>query len=303
MRGEHDSLVSRLDKYEADLEHIKSLVLPQSSSGTGSGGVEKKAMPPPPASNNNNKDKGIESSYIPPPTAQEKGVESSEIPPPTAQGVQGAETAKVEVKFTAPPPSFPVHSPPYTLMRVHFEGTAAEPLQNLGTPYYTPLHTPLGYVSTPYYTPVAAPPAVSKPHVPKSADLPAFTGEETSKLDADKWVFKVEQRIILEDIAPNKQVMWAGFHLEGYALSWWRSVEGDPLHAHSLATGGWKYFKRIFTKRFGNLNKEENVHNELDILRQGKKSTAAYTVEFLDLIRKIPNKSERVKYTILERSA
>ena len=278
LRRDQTSMVAQLQQHEGELEKLKTFIQelavpPAFSSETGGGRVEKTALPPPPT-NNNSSSKGVEKMAMPPPT-------SSEAPPSSFHKVEAHTTPLTHSNLNTP-------------IRVRFENMASEakPLQNEGTPsmYYTPTAQVLpGVTYTPYYTPVSC------PHIPKSADLPLFSGGEDSTLDAEEWIFKAEQRMLLEDTPSDKQVTWAGFHLDGYALSWWRTTKEDPTHKAKLLTKGWNYFKKVFLLEHLRLNKESVARDSFDEMRQQGKTVVAYTAEFRDTICHLPDLSEKSK--------
>ncbi|GJZ52625.1 putative nucleotidyltransferase, ribonuclease H [Tanacetum coccineum] len=113
-------------------------------------------------------------------------------------------------------------------------------------------------------------------------DLSFFNGNLNIK-DFLDWIAEVERFFEFVDIPENKQVKLVAYRLKGWASSWWEQVQNQRKRVGKQPTRSWPKMKRMLMGRFLPLDYDQFLFEQYQSLRQGQKSVADYTAEFLRL--------------------
>ncbi|GKD99581.1 uncharacterized protein Tco_1387565, partial [Tanacetum coccineum] len=108
-------------------------------------------------------------------------------------------------------------------------------------------------------------------------DLPFFNGN-LNIFDFLDWIAEVERFFEFVEITENKQVK-----LIAYRSSWWEQVQNQHRRVGKQPTRSWPKMKRMLMGRFLPPDYDQFLFEQYQSLRQGQKSVADYTAEFLRL--------------------
>ncbi|CAI7889198.1 unnamed protein product [Closterium sp. NIES-53] len=126
----------------------------------------------------------------------------------------------------------------------------------------------------------AAPPDGNQRARPALPDL-FFPGRNQPVVS--RWLFLVEQFLLLSHILPAEWTAFTGTLLRGSAITWWQSV-----HA---TIQSWDQFKLIFTATFQPVNPNIRARDALAALKQ-LKSVQDYASRFRDIAQEILDLSD-----------
>ncbi|CAI7800039.1 unnamed protein product [Closterium sp. NIES-53] len=101
-----------------------------------------------------------------------------------------------------------------------------------------------------------------------------------------RWLFLVEQYLLLSHVAPAEWTSFTGTLLRGSAITWWQSIY-TSVHT-------WDQFKQLFTAAFQPVNPELKARDRLAALKQ-LKSVQEYAACFRDITQEIPDLSTAEK--------
>ncbi|XP_071728633.1 uncharacterized protein [Rutidosis leptorrhynchoides] len=113
-------------------------------------------------------------------------------------------------------------------------------------------------------------------------DLPSFNGTLSIEEFLD-WLAEVERFFEFADIPENKQVKLVAYRLKGGASSWWEQTQNQRQRARKLPIRNWNKMKRMLISRFLPPDYEQFLFEQYQSLRQGQKTVAECTVDFLRL--------------------
>ena len=108
--------------------------------------------------------------------------------------------------------------------------------------------------------------------------IPKFTGRE----DADaylEWAEQCDQNFRVHNLSDQRRVNLASVEFSGYALTWWNQIQENQLMLGRGYINTWEEMKQVMRRRFVPSSYQRDLHNRLQMLKQGKRSVDEYYKE------------------------
>ena len=114
---------------------------------------------------------------------------------------------------------------------------------------------------------------------------PTFNGK--FKEDVYRWIGYMKNILTFMQGTPEQEVKYAATYLRGAAHEWWEifiKQEGYPTN--------WTQLSHALLKRFGSPLRAKKAQVQLMSIKQGKRKMRDYTVEFQNLMDRLPSYDE-----------
>ena len=118
-------------------------------------------------------------------------------------------------------------------------------------------------------------PIRTKTTMSKPAKPPTFNGKDTSIATVKTWAFSVKEYLELTDTPKDKETRFAGSYLDGDAKTWYINNYADVTPLPNLDD-----FLKEFKSNFLSTNHQTYAAEQIERIKQNKRTVTAYTAEF-----------------------